>query len=203
MSKRKIGIVDYGIGNHASVINIFKSLGYQSIISSAPTDLANTDLLVLPGVGAYPAAMSSLHKNGLVRFLRDSGEGGRPILGFCLGMQLLADESLEYGVTPGLGLIAGKVIPFDHDYSHIGWNSIEVKNNDVFLLPSNDDFFYFNHSYMFKTSSEYQICLSYADIPFVAGVRKNKVLGLQFHPEKSQEAGRKLLKNLVEGLTSD
>lgn len=200
MIRKTIGIVDYGVGNHASVQRAFQALGYRCWISRDSDVLADSDVIVLPGVGAYPSAMSALHTNGLVKFLRDQVRLGQPMIGLCLGMQLLADESHEHEITAGLGLIPGKVVPLESAYWHIGWNTIEIVNGDKLLIPSDGESVYFNHSYVFKVPKEYQICISRLDKPFTVGVRRGNVVGLQFHPEKSQSAGRIILKNLVEGL---
>jgi imidazole glycerol phosphate synthase glutamine amidotransferase subunit len=199
--RKTIGIVDYGVGNHASVQRAFQALDYRCRISRDPEILAGSDLIVLPGVGAYPAAMSSLGECGLVEFLRERARRSHPMIGLCLGMQLLADESLEHGTTAGLGLIPGQVVPLEPARWHIGWNSVEVVNGDKLLLPSDGESVYFNHSFVFNAPQEYQVCVSRLDQPFVVGVRRGNVVGLQFHPEKSQRAGRIMLKNLVEGLT--
>lgn len=201
MSRKLIGIVDYGVGNHTSVQRAFQALNYRCRTSSAPELLAESDLIVLPGVGAYPAAMSALHSRGLVEFLREQARGGQPMIGLCLGMQLLADESLEHGITAGLGLIPGQVVSLEPAHWHIGWNTIEVMNADKLLLPSDGESVYFNHSYVFNAPREYQVCVARLVQPFPVGVRRGNVVGLQFHPEKSQHAGRIMLKNLVEGLT--
>lgn len=200
MKKFSVAIVDYGVGNHESVRRAFSSLGYRSHISSDPERLSEDDVLVLPGVGAFPVAMAALHSLGLVDFLRESARVGRPIIGLCLGMQLLADESLEHGVTAGLSLIPGRVVPLEGTRWHIGWNSIEVVGDDALLMPSDGEAMYFNHSFAFEAPGEYRACLARLNRPVVAGVRRGKVVGLQFHPEKSQTAGRIMLRNLVEGL---
>jgi imidazole glycerol-phosphate synthase subunit HisH len=202
MSRKTIGIVDYGVGNHASVYQAFKNLNYRCIISSVHNLLEDSDLLVLPGVGAFPSAMESLNDKGLASYLQKAAQNNTPIIGLCLGMQLLAEESLELGKTKGLGLIPGKVIPLQNDKWHIGWNTIHVTNNDNLILPSDGESFYFNHSFFFNSPVEYQICISSANDSFPVGVRFGNIVGLQFHPEKSQRSGQILLKNLVEGLTS-
>jgi imidazole glycerol-phosphate synthase subunit HisH len=201
VNPKQIGIIDYGVGNHASVSRAFKALGYRCRVTSDSEVLAQSDVIVLPGVGAFPAAMAALHAHGLVDFLRQSSQSGKAIIGFCLGMQLLADESSEHGVTNGLGLIPGVVVSLGSANYHIGWNAIEVVNEDKLLQPSDGELFYFNHSYIFNAPREYHICVSRLEHSFVVGVRRRNVVGLQFHPEKSQMAGRKMLKNLVEGLT--
>jgi len=139
VSRKSIGIVDYGVGNHTSVQRAFQALNYRCRTSSDPELLAENDLIVLPGVGAYPAAMSALHTRGLVEFLREQARGGQPMIGLCLGMQLLADESLEHGITAGLGLIPGQVVSLEPAHWHIGWNTIEVMNADKLLLPSDGE----------------------------------------------------------------
>ena len=200
MKKKIIGIVDYGVGNHTSVQRAFQALGYCCRTSSDPASLEASDLIVLPGVGAYPAAMSALHARGLVGFLREQARDGKPLVGLCLGMQLFAEESLEHGTTAGLGLIPGQVVALKPSHWHIGWNTIEVINGDKLLLPSDGESVYFNHSYIFQAPREYQLCLARLEQPFPVGVRRGIVVGLQFHPEKSQNAGRVMLRNLVAGL---
>lgn len=200
MSARTIGIVDYGVGNHASVWRACQALGYRCRVSSDPAVLDATDALLLPGVGAFPAAMAALHAHDLVGYVQARARHGKPLVGICLGMQLLADASTEHGVTAGLGLIPGQVVPLDRARWHIGWNSIEVVNGDVLLAPSDGESVYFNHSYVFNAPPEYQACLARLDDRFVVGVRRGNMVGLQFHPEKSQAAGRALLRNVVEGL---
>jgi glutamine amidotransferase len=200
MTRRTIGIVDYGVGNHVSVLRAFHSLEYRCRVSRDPVVLAACDVLVLPGAGAFPAAMSALSACKLVGFLQEKARAGQPIIGLCLGMQLLSDVSHEHGVTAGLGLIPGEVVPLTTVPSHIGWNTIEVINGDNLLAPSDKQSVYFNHSYVFQAPEEYQVCLSRLDRSFTAGVRRDKVVGLQFHPEKSQSVGRAILRNLVNGL---
>lgn len=198
--RRTIGIVDYGVGNHASVWRALHGLGYRCRVSSEPEVLSGADLLLLPGVGAFGAAMEALHRHDLVEYLRNQSREGKPIVGLCLGMQLLADASLEHGFTAGLGLIPGQVVPLDQSRWHIGWNSIEVVGDDAAFRPSDGNSMYFNHSYVFQAAPEYQACLARLDAPFPVAVRRNNLVGIQFHPEKSQAAGHRLLRNVVEGL---
>lgn len=200
MTRRTIGIVDYGVGNHTSVCQTLQSLGYRSRVTRDPELLSATDLLVLPGVGAFRAAMAQLHRHDLVEYLRGKSRAGKPIVGLCLGMQLLADASHEHGFTAGLGLIPGEVVAFDQARWHIGWNTIEVKIADAKFRPSDGQSMYFNHSHVFRAPDEYQACVSRLDAPFTVGVQRGNTVGLQFHPEKSQNAGRTLLRNLIEGL---
>jgi glutamine amidotransferase len=202
MTRKTIGIVDYGVGNHASVLRTFQSMDYRCRLSHDSDVFKQCDVLVLPGVGAYPAAMSALHARGLVEFLREQARSGKPIIGLCLGMQLLADDSLEHGVTAGLGLIPGTVRPLLGIDWHIGWNSLETIQPDPLLTPSDGESFYFNHSHVFDVPTAYQAGICRArESRFTAAVRRGNVVGLQFHPEKSQAAGKQLLSRLVEGLS--
>lgn len=201
MRRRTIGIVDYGVGNHASVWRALHSLDYRCRVSSDPEVLSDTDVLLLPGVGAFPAAMAALHEHNLVGYLQDRARQGQPLVGICLGMQLLADSSVENGVTAGLGLVPGQVTPFTGGRWHIGWNTIEAVNDDPLIRPSDGKSVYFNHSYVFDAPDPYRLCVSRLDEPFVVGVRRGNLLGLQFHPEKSQAAGRELLRNVIEGVS--
>ncbi|MCX8477976.1 MAG: imidazole glycerol phosphate synthase subunit HisH [Sphingomonas sp.] len=198
--RRTIGIVDYGVGNHASVWRGLHALGYRCRVSADPEILSETDLLMLPGVGAFSAAMEALHRHDLVGYLKSQSVAGKPIVGLCLGMQLMADGSFEHGFTAGLGLIPGQVVPLQSARWHIGWNSIEVLREDRMFRPSDGESMYFNHSYIFEAAPEYQTCVARLDRPLPVGVRRGNLVGLQFHPEKSQFAGRRLLRNVVEGL---
>lgn len=200
MKRRTIGIVDYGVGNHTSVRQTLHGLDYRCRTSSDPAVLDETDLLILPGVGAFAAAMDNLHQHNLVDYLRERSRVGHPIVGLCLGMQLLADSSEEHGLTAGLGLIPGSVRPFRQERWHIGWNQIEVLGEDAMFRPSDRASMYFNHSYVFEAPAEYQACVARVRDAFSVAVRRANLVGLQFHPEKSQDAGRKLLHDVVEGL---
>lgn len=196
-----VGIVDYGMGNHVSVINSLRDLGFRVRVSAEPEVLDGADVLVLPGVGAFPAAMQALHQRGLVNYLQQQAREQRPIIGICLGMQLLASASHEFQYTAGLDLIPGEVVALTGAKWHIGWNTLECVNADSLLQPSDGQAFYFNHSFCYQGPSEYQVGLSRHPEPFASAIRRGNVVGIQFHPEKSQEAGRVLLKNLISGLT--
>lgn len=200
MSRRTIGIVDYGVGNHTSVWRTLHGLDYRCRVSSDQRVLSEADLLVLPGVGAYGAAMAELHAHDLVEYLREQSRAGKPIVGLCLGMQLLADASHEHGFTAGLGLIPGEVVALDQARWHIGWNAIEARSDDPMFRASDRKSMYFNHSYVFQAAEEYRACMARLDRPFPVGVRRGNLVGLQFHPEKSQQAGRVLLRDVIEGL---
>ena len=200
MSALTVGVVDYGVGNLASVYRALHGLGYRCRVSRDPAVLSATDLLLLPGVGAFPAAMEALHACDLVEYLQQQAREERPMVGICLGMQLLADASDEYRLTAGLGLIPGQVSALADERWHIGWNTVEVLHGDPLLQPSDGQALYFNHSYTFEPAREYQIGIARLEHPFTAAVRRGNVVGLQFHPEKSQEAGRRLLRNVIDGL---
>ena len=204
MNRKTVAIVDYGVGNHTSVLRTFQGLGYRSRVTSDREILAAADVLVLPGVGAFPAAMSALNLDGLASHLRELARRGKPFLGLCLGMQLLADESLEHGTTTGLGLIPGTVRHLPGIDWHIGWNSLETVQHDPLMAPSDGESFYFNHSLVFDVPAAYQAAICRVrESSFPVAVRRGNVVGLQFHPEKSQAAGKQLLSRLVEGLGHD
>lgn len=200
MSRRTIGIVDYGVGNHASVWRSLHALDYRCRVSRDPEVLTACDLLLLPGVAAFPPAMQALHRHGLAGFLQSHARAGRPLLGICLGMQLLADLSREFGSTAGLGLIPGEVRPLEQASWHIGWNNFEAVGSDPLLRGSDGCAMYFNHSYEFAAAPEYRIGLARLQQPLTVAVRRDNVVGLQFHPEKSQGAGRHALQQVIEGL---
>lgn len=200
MTRRTIGIVDYGVGNLASVWRTLHRLGYRCRVSHEPEVLDATDLVVLPGVGAFPTAMANLERHGLVGYLQEQARQERPIVGLCLGMQVLVDASSEHRLTAGLGLIPGEVVSFGKGRWHTGWNTLEVVGEDPLLQPSDGESVYFNHSYTLEVPSEYHLALTRLDRPFASAVRRGSIVGLQFHPEKSQRAGRELLRNVIEGL---
>ncbi|MEY8198644.1 MAG: imidazole glycerol phosphate synthase subunit HisH [Colwellia sp.] len=205
MSRITVGVIDYGAGNLASVRRILHGLGFRCRVSSDTEILDKTDLLLLPGVGAFSLAMEELHKLGLVSYLREKARSGKPIVGICLGMQLLADSSDEYGFTEGLGLIPGYVRPLKQENWHIGWNNIEVLDGSDQFMHSDGKSFYFNHSFEFKAPKEYRKAvarLSQDSDPIVVAVQRGAMVGLQFHPEKSQQAGRQLLCNVISELCS-
>lgn len=203
MSKLTIGIVDYEVGNLASIRHALHALDYRHRVSSDPEVLDQTDLLLLPGVGAFPHAMKSLHVRGLDHFVRERARHGKPVVGICLGMQLLADSSTEMVETAGLGLIPGQVMALTQPGWHIGWNNIEIIQDDPLFKGGDGLSVYFNHSYVFNAPQEYQVAIARFDrsnMPLPIAVRRDNVVGLQFHPEKSQQDGRQLLSSVIEGL---
>jgi len=189
------------MGNHASVVHSLRELNYRVRVSNDRAVLNEADVLVLPGVGAFPSGMKALHSLSLVSYLQEQARLQRPIIGFCLGMQLLADASYEHQYTTGLGLIPGEVVPLINPQWHIGWNSVECVLQDPLFQPSDGQVFYFNHSFAYRGPSEYQIGLSRHHNTFPSVIRRGSVVGLQFHPEKSQGPGKALLKSLISGLS--
>lgn len=200
MTHRTVGVVDYGAGNQASVRHSLHRLGLRCRVTSDPAVLDACDLLLLPGVGAFPPAAKALKDCGLDRYLLDYAGRGRPLVGICLGMQLLAAASQEDGRTEGLGLIPGEVVALEKPRWHIGWNTLEDVRPDPIFTPSAGKAFFFNHSYAYRGPEEFQVCRTRSGADIVAAVRRDNVLGVQFHPEKSQEAGLDLLRRVIEGL---
>ena len=195
-----VGIVDYAVGNQNSVLRCVRQLGFRARISSLPDQLDEADVLLLPGVGAFPTAMERLHSIGLVVYLQQAAKLGRPLIGICLGMQLLAESSSELGHTPGLGLIPGSVEPIGEPRWHIGWNSLEVAEGYPLLHASDGDVMYFNHSYAFQGPEAFVAARSRVNegsSPLVSAIQRGSVWGLQFHPEKSQAPGLELLERLI------
>ena len=199
----RIAVVDYGAGNLRSVAKALLRSGLEPVVSSDPGSLLDADGVVLPGVGAFKDAMANLTAKGLGDAVRDAIEAGRPYLGLCLGLQVLFEEGLEHGVTPGLGLLPGRVERFaDHDdqgrprkVPHIGWNAVRFRSRHPMCaaLPA-EDHFYFVHSYR-AVPADASVTVGEADYGgrFTAAVARENVFAVQFHPEKSQAAGRRLL----------
>jgi len=201
MTKLTVGIVDYGVGNHNSVRNTLNLLGFRSRISDDHVLLKSCDLLLLPGVGAFRPAMQAIARKGLDNLLIEQAERHKPLLGICLGMQLLGKYSSENGRTAGLGLLSGEVIPLGIDRRHIGWNSVSLQKPDPLFEIANGLNFYFNHSYAFQSAHDFAICSTiFEGKEFASAVRLGKIAGIQFHPEKSQSAGHVLLRTVIKGL---
>lgn len=200
-----ITIIDYGMGNLGSIQNMIKKIGYRSIISSEFSEIANADWLILPGVGKFDKAMSNLADLGLIDLIRQKADDGIPLLGICLGMQLLATDS-EEGVLSGLSLIPGHVRKFNFDAGlkvpHMGWNLIDY-NGECPLYRGFDQFeetrFYFVHSYHYCCDqSAHSASFTYYGFPFTSSIWKGNIFGVQYHPEKSHKFGMKLLTNFIE-----
>ena len=196
--KSKVGIIDYGIGNWSSIRNILFYLGFKPVISSNHDELRVCDSLLLPGVGAFRPAMESIIFKELDVFIYEMSSKKKPLLGICLGMQLLGRSSPEMGYTKGLNIIPDDVCQLDDDSYHIGWNSIKLTTNDELIKKLDNNDFYFNHSFAFNWDSKYSIGYTeYNSMKFSSIIKKDNIYGLQFHPEKSQVNGLKLLKNLL------
>jgi len=199
-----IGIIDYGAGNLASVKNALERAGEDAELFSDPSLAKNYDHLVLPGVGSFRMAMERLNDAGWPEEIINHVKTGKPLLGICLGMQLLFEEGDEHGPSPGLGLIPGKVKPMrpsnPHKVPHVGWNRLFPKRNHPVMDGVKDHIdFYFVHS--FECIPEFdEDVLATCDHggDFVASVARGSVIGMQYHPEKSQPAGLRLLQNFVD-----
>jgi glutamine amidotransferase len=200
-----IGIVDYNMGNLASVINAFEMVGADIVVESDPIKLKEYDKLILPGVGAFGDAMEHLKENGMDEAIKEYAKSGKALLGICLGMQLLFENSQEFGSHEGLGLIEGEVVAFDESkfdhklkVPHMGWNEM-FKQNDISLFEGlSDEFYlYFVHSFHAVCDDKYAIGKTYYGYEFVSAVNKNNIYGIQPHPEKSHENGLKIIENFV------
>lgn len=193
-------IVDYGSGNFASIQNCLKSIGVRSKITCDKDELSKASILILPGVGAFPTAMAQVHLKGLASFLQQAASSNKPLIGICLGMQLLTEASNEFGYTNGLSIIPGTIESLQTQQSHIGWNSLECLQNDRLLGPCDGDTFYYNHSFSYSGPQEYIVGVSSTDQVIPAIIRRGNSIGLQFHPEKSQAAGKRLMRRIIYGL---
>lgn len=198
-----IAIIDYGAGNLRSVSKALKKIGADAIITSDPKSIDSSTAMVLPGVGSFGAAISNLKEMGLDKAIRENVAKGKPLLGICLGMQLLFDRSFEDGIWEGLGLIGGNVIRFS-DLSlkvpHMGWNQlIPNRDDEIGLGIAMGEYAYFVHSYYaMPDKTEDVVFYTEYGVQVPAVVRRNSVIGMQFHPEKSGDTGMKLLENFVE-----
>lgn len=196
-----IGIIDYGMGNLQSVQNALDFIGVDSFIASDIALLDQADKIILPGVGAFKDAIDLLIDKGLDKFLDQVKEEGKPLLGICLGMQLLFDTSTEFGRHKGLGLIPGEVVKFELDtlkIPHMGWNSLKIeKAAPLFLNLPPEPQVYFVHSYYLKTQEDVVSATTEYGITVQVAAQKDNVYGLQFHPEKSGEVGLQILRNFA------
>lgn len=194
-----IAVIDYGAGNIFSVKNALDYLGFDSVLTGKKEDIENADAIILPGVGAYPAAMKMLEKSGLIDTIKEQAYK-KPFLGICLGMQLLFEKGYEFEECDGLGLIPGSVKKMEEKdliIPHMGWNKLEILNECPLVSGlSEDSFVYFVHSYKAECKDE-NIC-AYSEyggrVPALV-FNGNTIFGAQFHPEKSGETGLKILKN--------
>ena len=201
-----IAIVDYGVGNLFSLASSVKSLGLEVTVTRDAADLRAADHILLPGVGAFADAMDKLTATGLVPVLKEETQH-TPLLGICLGMQLLFDKSYEFGEHEGLGLIPGQVCPLAPDLTdpalkvpHIGWNALDITRPDdpLFKYVQNGEYVYYVHSFYAKGCAASTLATSEYSIPVTGAVRRGLVYGTQFHPEKSGNTGLRLLKAFAE-----
>ena len=195
----RVAIIDYGVGNLRSVEKAFAATGCEAIVTDDETKLRAAEKLVLPGVGAFAACMKALSERGFDRLVRDKARSGTPLLGVCVGMQLLFDESEEFGSTPGLGFLRGRVRRFENDLvvPHVGWNRIHQKQpHALFEGVADGSFCYFVHSFYCEPADESVIAgeteygARYASV-----IASENICGVQFHPEKSQDVGLRMLRN--------
>ena len=193
-----IGIIDYGMGNLRSVLKAIEFLGGEGRVTARAEELDACEKLILPGVGSFGAGMENLRRGGLDEYVRRRAADGTPVLGICLGMQFLLEESEEEGLFQGLGLVKGRVVPFtEGKIPHMGWNAVEDMRGPLFDgIPSGTQF-YFVHSYFADTAEEYTLGKTEYYRTFASAVGKNNVFGVQFHPEKSGAAGLQLLRNYM------
>lgn len=194
-----VGIIDYGVGNLFSLRSSFGAIGEEAFVSGEPEQLAAADRLVLPGVGAFGDAANKLHQSGLDRFVREQAAAGKPLLGICLGMQLLFEKSFEYGEHEGLGLLKGRVIPMEGrlpaglKIPHMGWNRLEVRSGRL-LQAMDGKYVYFVHSYFADGCDDSLAAVTEYGVPITAAVERGNVFGCQFHPEKSGSVGLSILR---------
>lgn len=196
-----IAIIDYGMGNLKSVQKALKLIGMDSFITSDKEKLKQAGGIILPGVGAFPFAAENLRKSGMDNAIKEFVKTGKPMLGICLGMQLLFDESEEVRKCKGLGLIKGRIVKIktDKKIPHMGWNSLNIKKEGSLLKNIKEgSYVYFVHSYCADTDDEFIDATTDYGIEIPAAVSFKNVYGLQFHPEKSGDVGINILRNFKE-----
>ena len=200
-----IGIVDYGVGNLFSLEQSFRAIGADVTVTADPEVLRRADKILLPGVGAFGDAAEKLRQSGLDKVVVEQADSGKPLLGICLGMQLLFEEGHEYGCHKGLGLISGQVkpiadvIPQGLKIPHMGWNRLDfTRDSRLFANIHDGDFVYFVHSYYAANCDTDTIATAQYGVPLTAAVEKGNVFGCQFHPEKSGTVGLEILRAFCE-----
>jgi glutamine amidotransferase len=202
----RIAIIDYGVGNLRSVEKAFAATGVTAVVSGDERVLREAEALVLPGVGAFGACASALRERGFDTLVLERVSEGVPLLGVCVGMQLLFEESEEFGRSEGLGLLRGRVRRFDNRLRvpHVGWNQVKAKRAHALLAEVEDEaFFYFVHSYYCEAADpEDAIGETDYGVAYASVVARGRICGVQFHPEKSQTAGLRLLRNFAESTSA-
>ena len=193
----KVGIVNCGSGNLTSVKNSFGVLNYDCDVINNPDEIWNCDRLVLPGVGAFGSMMRKLRSGNFIDPILEHIAQDKPFMGICLGMQILFEESTEFGVTPGLGLLEGRVVSLPNGNSpvpNVGWWDVEGNFNKFSYELSREDTFYFVHSFHCQAEKNYEnLTIKFNGIDVLAAIKTKNIVGYQFHPEKSQKSGQKLL----------
>lgn len=198
-----ITIINYGLGNLHSVQKAVANVGGEAVVTDDDQEIIGAEKVILPGVGAFADGMKGLESRGLVSVVQEVAAQGKPLLGICLGMQLLFEESEEQGRYQGLGLLAGKVVQFKHPgvkVPQIGWNQVQVsKSSDLMDGIQDGDYFYFNHGYYcIPADADDVLTMTEYGVSFASSVERELIIGMQFHPEKSQQRGLQVLKNFVE-----
>ena len=203
----QIAIIDYGVGNLFSLASSLASIGAEVTVTSDADILRRADKLILPGVGAFADAARKLRESGLDAVIREEAAAGKPLMGICLGMQMLFEKSYEYGEHEGLGLLRGEVVPMEGripanlKIPHIGWNALHFTRNDsLFRYIKENDCVYFVHSYYASGCDDSVIATAEYGAELTAAVRKGNIMGCQFHPEKSGRVGLAILKAFCEGV---
>lgn len=200
-----IAIIDYGVGNLFSVKSSFAAIGAEAVVTSDPAVIRAADRILLPGVGAYRDAAQKLRDSGMGDLVREQAASGKPVMGICLGMQLLFEKSYEFGEYEGLGLLKGAVRPIrdvapaDYKVPHIGWNALNLqKSHPLLKYVLEGDCVYFVHSYYATDCADAVIATTEYGAPITAAVAQGNVCGCQFHPEKSGMVGLSILKAFCE-----
>lgn len=209
--KLNVTIVDYGMGNLLSVKRAVEYCGSKAIISNDPKIIEKSEKVILPGVGAFAVGMKNLKKNNLINSIKEVQGKEKPILGICLGMQMLLEKSYEYGVQEGLGIFKGNVLPIEGNFNsgsikvpHIGWMNLQINKHKINFTPfrniNEDDCFYFNHSYWADVeNNDYIIAkFNYGKLKLTSIIGKDNIWGCQFHPEKSGLFGLKIIKSFIQ-----
>lgn len=200
-----IAIIDYGVGNLFSLASSFSAIGIEAVVTADPAVIRAADRLILPGVGAFEDAARKLRESGMADLVKEEAARGKPIMGICLGMQMLFEKSFEYGEHEGLGLIKGSVrpiadvIPKGLKIPHIGWNALRfTRPHSLFKYLKEGDFVYFVHSFYAADCNDAVIATSEYGAPLTAAVANGNVMGCQFHPEKSGDVGLSILRAFCE-----
>ena len=197
-----VGIIDYGVGNLFSLRSSFAAIGAEAFVSSDAAQLAKADRLILPGVGAFGDAAQKLKDSGLDTFVKEQAAAGKPLMGICLGMQLLFEKSYEYGEHEGLGLLKGQVVgmngklPPELKIPHMGWNALRLTKPARLLEEGS--YVYFVHSFYAENCADSIAAVTDYGIPITAAVEKDNIFGCQFHPEKSGNVGLEILRKFCE-----